>query len=87
MEKYTVRVLLINLLVLLVAAALLRLLNQGQEAGLGFVISMAFVIGVLAFLNLLGVAAATGHRKDYLLGLLLVLIVGFGVCLGTSATY
>lgn len=87
MEKYTARVLLLNLLALLVAAALLRVLNQGREAGLGFAISMALVIVVLAFLNLVGVAAANGHRKDYLLGLLLVLLVGFGVCLGTSATY
>lgn len=87
MDNYTTRVLLFNLLALLVAAALLRLLNQGQEAGLGFVIMMAMAIGGLAFLNLIGVAAADGHRKAYLLGLLLVLLVGFGVCLGGAATY
>ena len=87
MDKYTTRVLLINFLALLAAAGLLRLLNQGREAGLGFMIMMAFAIGVLALLNLAGVAAVDGHRKDYLLGLLLVLLVGFGVCLGTMTTY
>lgn len=87
MEKYTSRVLLLNLLALLVAAALLRLLNQGREAGLGFVIFMALAIGVLALLNLAGAIVADRHRKDYLLGLLLVLLVGFGVCLGVGATY
>ncbi|RTQ51723.1 hypothetical protein EJV47_07985 [Hymenobacter gummosus] len=87
MEKYTARVLLLNLLALLLAAGLLRLLNQGREAGLGFMLMMAFAIGLLALLNLVGVVAADGHRKDFLLGLLLVLLVGFGVCLGTLTTY
>ncbi|GGF21467.1 hypothetical protein [Hymenobacter cavernae] len=87
MESFTKRVLVFNLLILIGTAAFLRLIMRGSEASLGFVISMAFAILLLVFLNLIGAAFSKGHSKDFMLGALLVLLIGFGTCFGVSATY
>ncbi|GAA4382812.1 hypothetical protein [Hymenobacter koreensis] len=90
MEPHTKRVLGGNLLLLLVGAVLLRLFNSGSgEAGLGFLILMALFILMLLLINLCAAIATSqrGHRKDYLLGMLLVLLVGFGTCFATASSY
>ncbi|WP_400190552.1 hypothetical protein [Hymenobacter sp. B81] len=89
MEPHTRRVLSYNLLALLLGAGGLRLLNQGRDAGLGFLIFMALLVLLLLLLNLAGIILVRERKRrlDFVLGLLLVLLVGFGACLGTASTY
>ena len=87
MDSFTRYIVGLNLLVLLLAAGLLRYFNRGVEAGFSYMLGMARVIGGLLLLNLLSMLIADEHYKDYLLAMLLVLLIGFGMCIGGLATF
>ncbi|MDQ2771526.1 MAG: hypothetical protein M3Y54_13635 [Bacteroidota bacterium] len=77
------RIAAINLAIILGLAVLLRLLNRGQESELGFVLMMAFALGIHLFI-LLGLALTSKipeTTRAYWLSLLLVLLIGFGACM------
>ncbi|WP_345238585.1 hypothetical protein [Hymenobacter saemangeumensis] len=78
------RILLVNLVVLLVLAVAMRLLNQGSESGLAFMIMMAGIIALQFFINALfgAVSDSREARQGHWLSALLVLLVGFGACFG-----
>ncbi|MCC2546495.1 hypothetical protein LJY25_08575 [Hymenobacter sp. BT175] len=82
-------VLLLNLLVLLVYSVLTHWLSTD---GLGSVLLNALFIALHCFLCLLAwmVLALTGRKetgKDFLLSFLLVLLIGFGSCLGLAGLF
>ncbi len=82
----TSRILLLNLLVLLAYSVLTHWLGTD---GLGNLLLNALLIAAHCFLCLLAwmILALTGQKeagKDFLLSFLLVLLIGFGSCLGLA---
>jgi hypothetical protein len=80
----------INLLVLLVYAIGLKVYAAATGADEAFVVLMAFVLAVHVAVDLvMALALGLAGKRDAALGFLasapLVLLVGFGACLGGSA--
>ena len=77
----------LNLAVVLATAITLRLLNQGRESEIGFVLLMAMAIAAHSLI--LTILALTSHppenRSNYWLSLLLVWLLGFGACAAGSS--
>ena len=72
----------LNLAILVVSAAVLRLANSGNEGGFTYALEMAILIGVMLLVNVgFGFNSATkAERQAHWLSFLLVLLIGFGLC-------
>jgi hypothetical protein len=86
------RILIVNLVLILGVAVVLRIPDEGPQnkvEGLGFVIRLAFAIGFQFFLNaLLGlIARSQAVRQSFWTAALVTLLIGFGACVGGSFSY
>ena len=73
----------LNLAVLVVAAAVLRLVNRGSDSTFLYMLEMVVLILFMMLLNAdlaLGRNTSKEHQQAHWLSCLLVLLIGFGLC-------
>lgn len=83
------RILGFNLLALLLAALVLRLLNLDKESAKNYVgwMAIGIVVQMLVNVGMAFTAHETAAKQAHWLSVLLVLLIGFGACAGGVELY
>ena len=80
----------LNLAILVVLSAVLRLVNRGSDGTFAYMLGMAVLILFMMLLNA-GLALGRNTSKEYQqahwLSCLLVLLIGFGLCGAGASSY